>query len=190
MCAPSPPITPRPPDACATSRRDVWCSSSAAPSATSTSPTPSSSWPRCGRALGGRCPALGADRQKSLDRLLPAYDDAGGVTAAFNKNVLGRINRELGGDFELDRFRHVALWNEERSRVEMHLESLQHQTVRVRALGTAFTFARGERIHTESSHKYSDTHIDRLLTRSGFVRERSFVDDAGSFGVHVARAES
>ena len=131
---------------------------------------------------------LGADRKKSPARLLPAYDDSRGVTAAFNKNVLGRINRDLGGEFDLDAFRHVALWNEGLSRIEMHLESVREQVVRVRALGASFAFARGERIHTESSHKYEDEHIDRLLAAARFARERSFTDGEGAFGVHVARA--
>lgn len=130
---------------------------------------------------------LGADRKKSPERLLPAYDDASGVTAAFNKNILARINRELGGEFELDAFRHVALWNEELSRVESYLESLRPQRVRVAELDAWFSFDRGERIHTESSHKYSDAHIERLLSTAGFVRERSFFDDEGLFGVHLAR---
>lgn len=130
---------------------------------------------------------LGADKKKSPERLLAAYDDARGLTAAFNKNVLSRINRELGADFELEAFRHVALWNEERSRIEMHLESLAAQRVRIAALGRTVWLAEGERIHTESSHKYTDEHVEALLGRAGFRREQSFADEQGLFGVHLAR---
>jgi L-histidine Nalpha-methyltransferase len=141
------------------------------------------------RGLGsGEALLLGADCQKSLDVLLPAYDDASGVTARFNKNVLARINRELGASIELESFRHVALWNEERSRIEMHLESLCDQKVCVPALGCQFEFRRGERIHTESSHKYSVEQVSRLFAQSGFTLEQSFYDERRWFGVHLARA--
>jgi L-histidine N-alpha-methyltransferase len=138
---------------------------------------------RSGEAL-----LLGADAKKPLDVLLPAYDDASGATARFNKNVLARINRELGAEIDLDSFRHVALWNEERSRIEMHLESVRAQTVCVPALDSEFEFRRGERIHTESSHKYSTEQVSRLFRESGFALERSFHDEKRWFGVHVARA--
>jgi L-histidine N-alpha-methyltransferase len=131
---------------------------------------------------------LGADRKKSPDVLIPAYDDAQGVTAAFNKNLLARINRELGADFDLAEFDHVALWNDELSRVEMHLESRSEQRVHVARLGLDLCFAAGERIHTESSHKYSDEAVQDLLDRSGFDLEQSFFDGERRFGVHVARA--
>ena len=94
--------------------------------------------------------------------LIPAYDDAAGVTAAFNKNVLARINRELGGRFDPARFRHVARWNEALSRIEMHLESLDHQSVPIEALGIVVHFRPGETIHTESSVKYDLAHVGRL----------------------------
>jgi L-histidine Nalpha-methyltransferase len=141
------------------------------------------------RGLGsGEALLLGADAKKSLDVLLPAYDDASGVTARFNKNVLARINRELGAEIDLDSFRHVALWNEERSRIEMHLESVRAQTIGVPALAAEFEFRHGERIHTESSHKYSTDQVSRLFRESGFTLERSFHDEKRWFGVHVARA--
>jgi dimethylhistidine N-methyltransferase len=130
---------------------------------------------------------LGADFKKSPDVLIPAYDDAAGVTAAFNKNVLARINRELGGRFDLDRFRHVARWNVGASRIEMHLESLADQVVAVDTLGLRVPFRRGETIHTESSVKYDEARIDALFAASGFARERTFTDDARRFGVHIAR---
>ncbi len=131
---------------------------------------------------------LGTDLRKPLEVLLPAYDDARGVTAAFNRNVLARINRELGGHFVLGRFRHVALWNEAASSVEMHLESTVEQRVRIDALELEIPFRAGERIHTESSHKYDEPRIDRLLGAAGLVRERSFFDERRWFGVHLARA--
>jgi L-histidine Nalpha-methyltransferase len=138
----------------------------------------------------GDCLLLGADRKKDPARLIAAYDDGAGVTAAFNKNVLARINRELGGEFQVDRFRHVAIWNEERSRIEMHLESMADQTVGIEALEMEVRFAAGERIFTESSNKYDTARIDALLGRAGFRRERTFSDAEGLFGVHVARVEA
>ncbi len=141
------------------------------------------------KALGsGACLVLGTDLRKSADVLLPAYDDAAGVTAAFNKNVLGRINRELGGRFELDRFRHVARWNEAASRIEMHLESLVRQEVTVDQLGLRVRFDAGETIHTESSIKYGQARVDRLLAAGGFRIETTFHDHQNRFAVHLAVA--
>jgi dimethylhistidine N-methyltransferase len=139
--------------------------------------------------LPGAALLLGTDMKKSPARLVPAYDDASGVTAEFNKNVLRRINRELGGQFDLGLFRHVALWNEPASRVEMHLEAGVEHDVSIEALGLRVKFHRGERIHTESSIKYDLPRVDALLGRSGFVREATFSDDQGAFGVHLARAQ-
>lgn len=131
---------------------------------------------------------LGTDLRKSLDTLLPAYDDADGVTAQFNKNVLVRINRELDATFEVDGFRHVAVWNERASCVEMHLESMRDQRVRIGRLGIDVDFVRGERIHTESSHKYDDRRVDRLLEDAGMTRAQTFCDDRRWFGLHLARS--
>lgn len=133
---------------------------------------------------------LGTDLRKDPAILVPAYDDARGVTAAFNKNVLARINRELGGCFEVDRFAHVALWNDERSRIEMHLESLCEQRVAIDAIGAEIRFRQGERIHTESSVKYDEPRVDAMLRAAGFVRERSFTDPERLFAVHLARVPS
>lgn len=130
---------------------------------------------------------LGTDLKKAPQVLLPAYDDRAGVTAAFNRNVLARINRELGGHFVLERFRHVALWNASDSCVEMHLESDRDQVVNVDALDLRLRLNRGERIHTESSVKYDDQSLNELLARSGFSREHTFMDADGWFGVHLAR---
>jgi L-histidine N-alpha-methyltransferase len=131
---------------------------------------------------------LGADLVKSPEVLLAAYDDASGVTAAFNKNLLTRINRELAGEFALDQFRHVALWNEAASRIEMHLESLVDQTVPIGALNMSVHLSAGERIHTESCHKYDEARVDRLLRSAGLVRVRSYVDRGRLFADHLVRA--
>jgi L-histidine Nalpha-methyltransferase len=132
---------------------------------------------------------LGADLRKSPDVLLPAYDDAAGVTAAFNKNVLVRINRELGGNFDLDRFRHVARWNDAASQIEMHLESTRVQEVTIERLGLRVRFDARETIHTESSVKYDLPRVERLLAAGGFTLETTFYDGPERlFGVHFARA--
>lgn len=144
-----------------------------------------------GGALGPRgALLLGTDLRKDPSRLIPAYDDAQGVTAAFNLNVLTRLNRELGADFDLARFRHVARWNERASRVEMHLASVGAQTVSVRALGLTVAFADGETIHTESSVKYDLPRVDALLSAAGLVRVRTFTDPENLFAVHLARSSS
>lgn len=130
---------------------------------------------------------LGTDLRKSPSILVPAYDDPQGVTAAFNKNVLARINRELGGDFDLGAFAHVALWNPPTSRMEMYLESLCAQTARVAALGRTFDFAVGERMHTENSYKYTPAAVDRILHAAGFSRARTWTDQRRYFALHLAR---
>ena len=130
---------------------------------------------------------LGADFAKSPKVLIPAYDDAQGVTAAFNKNVLARINRELDANFDLDAFRHVALWNRRCSRMEMHLESTIAQQVFIPMLDMDLSFAEGERIHTENSYKYTDEMIESILRESGFKLEQSWQDRRKWFGVHLAR---
>ena len=119
--------------------------------------------------------------------LLPAYDDAAGVTAEFNKNVLVRINRELGGRFELERFAHEARWNAEASAIEMHLVSRGAQRVDIEALELAVDFADGESIHTESSAKYDDARIHGIIRAAGFVPEHDYLDERGWFGLHFCR---
>jgi dimethylhistidine N-methyltransferase len=132
---------------------------------------------------------LGVDLRKSRSALERAYDDTAGVTARFNLNLLRRINRELDGNFLLGRFRHRALWNERVGRVELYLESVRRQRIRIGALGLTVPFAAGERIHTEWSYKYSPSEIDRLAGRAGLVVERRWLDDAGRFSVNLlARA--
>jgi L-histidine N-alpha-methyltransferase len=111
---------------------------------------------------------LGTDLVKPKSELLLAYDDPLGVTAAFNRNLLVRVNRELGGDFDVNRFAHRALWNEAESRVEMHLVSQQRQRVRVRAAEVDITFDAEEPIWTESSYKYRLEDVAAMLERCGF----------------------
>ena len=130
---------------------------------------------------------LGTDFAKSPKVLLPAYNDAQGVTAAFNKNILARLNRELDADFDLDAFRHIAIWNKHCSRMEMHLESASAQQVFLPMLDMDVTFAAGERIHTENSYKYTIEMVETILRESGFKLETSWQDRQKWFGVHLAR---
>jgi dimethylhistidine N-methyltransferase len=128
---------------------------------------------------------LGADLRKDPDVLLDAYDDPLGVTAAFNLNLLGRINRELGGDFDLKLFSHVASWDDADGCMRIHLASLVEQTVEIQALGIRASFAEGETIHTEDSRKYDLASIDRLAVAAGFERVRTWTDTAGRFSSNL-----
>ncbi len=130
---------------------------------------------------------LGTDMVKTRKILLPAYDDAQGVTAEFNKNMLRRLNRELGADFDPDAFRHVARWNAQQSRMEMHLESLQMQTVEIRSLRLQIEFLPGEQIHTENSYKYTMPAVWNMLSRAGFQLVQTWFDRKKWFGLHLAR---
>jgi uncharacterized SAM-dependent methyltransferase len=123
---------------------------------------------------------------KNTSMLLAAYDDAAGVTAKFNKNLLVRINRELDGNFNPQLFRHQARWNEEHSRIEMHLESLLPQRVAVRALDMEVRFSRGETIHTENSYKFTDQRVVSLLKRAGFRLRQQWSDANRWFTVYLA----
>lgn len=125
---------------------------------------------------------VAADRKKDRAVLEAAYDDRRGVTAAFNLNLLARVNRELGGDFALDRFGHRAFYDETHGRIEMHLVSLADQTAR--AGGESFVFARGEPIRTEYSYKYDPQGFADLASRAGLQAEREWTDAKGWFGVH------
>jgi dimethylhistidine N-methyltransferase len=129
---------------------------------------------------------IGIDLEKDERVLYDAYNDAAGVTARFNLNVLERINRELGGNFDLSAFRHRAIYNRERHRVEMHLISSRAQTVRL--LGRTFSFRPGESIHTESSYKYSLERFTALARGSGWTMRTSWTDAASMFSVHVLAA--
>ncbi len=130
---------------------------------------------------------LGTDMVKPAEILVPAYDDAQGVTAAFNKNILAHINRELAANFNLDNFIHVALWNPECSRMEMYLESTSPQVVEIRQLGTRIHLNKGERIHTENSYKFTQSILDAILDMAGFVPEHTWMDEKGWFALHLAR---
>lgn len=131
---------------------------------------------------------LGTDMRKSTDLLLPAYDDASGVTARFNLNVLARINREFDADFDLECFAHVAIWNERDSRIEMHLESLADQLVHINSLDLSVPFVSGETIHTENSYKFTPSMIASMAAGGGFRIERSWSDERAWFTVTLLRA--
>jgi L-histidine N-alpha-methyltransferase len=131
---------------------------------------------------------LGVDHVKERSVLVRAYDDEAEVTAAFNKNVLTRINRELGGDFNLRLFRHRARWNHEHARIEMHLESLIAQQVRIEALELDVRFARGETIHTENSYKFTRKAVVSMLEQAGFSLMQCWSDEREWFGVYLATA--
>ena len=133
---------------------------------------------------------LGIDRRKDRETLERAYDDPQGVTARFNLNLLGRINRELGGHFDLGSFRHRALYDEPPGRVEMHLVSLARQRVRIDALGATVSFEAGETIHTENSYKFSSGEIAALASEAGLVVDRDWRDDEELFSLCLLRADS
>jgi dimethylhistidine N-methyltransferase len=124
---------------------------------------------------------LGADRIKDAAQLEAAYDDAAGVTARFNLNLLVRANRELGADFDLTGFRHRAIWNPDQARVEMHLVSLRSQTVHL--AGQPFEFQAGESLHTESSYKFDLPRLDSLAKAGGWRIEATWTDDREAFSV-------
>ncbi len=141
------------------------------------------------RTLGAGAQFLiGIDMVKPVPTLLRAYNDELGVTAAFNLNLLERINRELWGDFDLNAFAHDAIWNERDSRIEMHLRSLAFQTVRV--AGHDFTFRRGETIHTENSHKYSREAFTRLAAEAGWAIEAQWTDAETPYGLFLMKPQS
>ncbi len=141
------------------------------------------------RLLGeGAAFLVGIDLVKDTATLVAAYDDALGVTAAFNKNLLSRINRELGGDFNLDAFAHRAVWNDVDSRIEMHLMSLRDQTVHV--AGRAFRFAAGETLHTENSHKFTLEGFAGLAASAGWQVEQQWASAAPAFGMVLLRART
>src|ERR1700761_3134331 len=127
---------------------------------------------------------LAPSRNKSVEQLIAAYDDAAGVTAAFNKNILARLNRELGADFNLEAFRHRAYWNPQDSRIEMHLVSAIAQTVTID--GERIVFSPGESIHTENSYKFTERTLVELLHDSGYSSPHWFEDTDHRFAVALA----
>jgi dimethylhistidine N-methyltransferase len=142
---------------------------------------------RIRRTVGtGGMLVLGVDRRKDPAVLNAAYDDPHGVTAAFNLNMLRRINREIGADFDVRRFRHLAFFNDRDSRVEMHLVSTEDQTVDI--AGTIVELARSETIWTESSYKYDEEQLANVVGAAGFSIERLWTDAESYFWTSVLRA--
>ena len=135
----------------------------------------------------GDCILLGVDLVKPASILLPAYNDAAGVTAEFNRNLLARLNRELGAEFDAAAFAHRALWNQEQSRMEMHLVSGCAQTVRIGALDLTVKFEAGESIHTENSYKYAPGQAEALLRGADFHPLQIWKDEQEWFAVVLAR---
>lgn len=131
---------------------------------------------------------LGADLKKSADVLTAAYDDELGVTAAFNLNVLARINRELGGAFDLKKFTHRAVYNERQGRMEMHLVSHERQTVRIPAMHMEVSFDAGETIHTENSYKFDAEQLAALAHDTGFALRKTWHDEAQRFSFNLLTA--
>lgn len=130
---------------------------------------------------------IGMDRVKSPDILVPAYDDARGVTAAFNLNLLDRINRELAGTMPVDAFRHRAIWNAGAARIEMHLEAQRDVSFTVE--GRGFAIAAGETIHTENSHKYGPNGGRMLLRAGGWTPIREWTDPQDWFALMLCEAQ-
>jgi dimethylhistidine N-methyltransferase len=128
---------------------------------------------------------LGADLRKAPEVLLPAYNDAEGVTAAFNLNLLRRLNREAAADFELRQFRHQAIWNADAGRIEMHLVSSRDQAVQV--AGQTIMIAREESIHTENSYKFTPNMLRDIASAAGWELYRSWTDPANYFGIFLLR---
>jgi dimethylhistidine N-methyltransferase len=132
---------------------------------------------------------LGADVEKSVQDMLLAYDDPAGVTAAFNLNLLARINRELGGDFNLRHFEHYVRYQEIDRRIDMHLRSTRNQTVSIRAADFTFTIREGETIWTEACHKFRVEEIPGIALRTGFLCEAQWIDTEWAFAENLLIAD-
>jgi L-histidine Nalpha-methyltransferase len=132
---------------------------------------------------------LGTDLEKDIATQILAYDDPAGVTAAFNLNILARINRELGANFNLAQFRHQARWNEDQRRIEMHLRSLARQTVTIPAANLRVMLAEGETIWTESSHKYRPEGVVAMAQRAGFRVDGQWIDQEWPFAQNLLIAQ-
>jgi dimethylhistidine N-methyltransferase len=130
---------------------------------------------------------IGVDLKKDKKLLEDAYDDAAGITAQFNLNLLKRINRELGADFDLNGWQHKAFYNQTLGRIEMHLASKQAQTVKIN--GSDFSFKKDETIHTENSYKYSTDEFIGLAAKAGFQSDALWIDENHLFSVHLFRVE-
>ncbi len=130
---------------------------------------------------------IGVDLKKNKQILEAAYDDSAGITALFNLNLLTRINRELDGNFDLSKWQHKAIYNDEVGRIEMYLVSQTDQTVKIK--DSAFSFAKGEMIHTENSYKYTRDEFITLAAKAGFQSEALWVDENNLFSVHLFRVQ-
>jgi L-histidine N-alpha-methyltransferase len=135
--------------------------------------------------LPGDALLLGTDLEKDINVQILAYDDPAGVTAAFNLNILGRINRELGANFDLSAFRHEARWNAVERRIEMHLLSLRRQTIEIPAAGLRLMLNEGESIWTESSHKYKAQEVLEMAAATGFRCEGQWIDAEWPFAQNL-----
>ena len=132
--------------------------------------------------------SIAADMHRAKGLLEAAYNDALGVTAAFNLNVLARINRELGGNFDLRAFQHHAFYNAEVGRVEIYIESTRDQTVTIGQINMEVQFGEGEQIHTENSYKYDLEDIGKFASETGFTRARTWLDKGQQFSSNLLRA--
>jgi dimethylhistidine N-methyltransferase len=141
------------------------------------------------RLRAGDALLIGFDLVKPVETMLEAYDDPAGVTAAFNLNLLGRINRELGGDFDLRAFAHQARWDDPHQCMEMHLRSLRRQTATIRDGGFRADFEAGETIWTESSHKFRAADIERIASEAGFHQQQQWIDEEWPFAENLWTAE-
>ena len=131
---------------------------------------------------------IGFDLKKDIETLLAAYDDQQGITASFNKNLLSRINDELGGNFNLDTFEHVARYNENKGRIEMHLKSTTEQTVSINK--ELFEFLEGETIHTENCYKFTEENFTAMSSKAGLYPVKTWTDDQNLFAVMLLRTTS
>ena len=131
---------------------------------------------------------IGADLKKDPAILNAAYNDRAGINAAFNLNLLERVNRELGGDIDVARFEHLAFYSEAQGRMELYLQSLADQTATI--AGRTFRFAEGERIHTENSYKYAIPEFHALAAQAGFRAVQTWTDQRQLFSVHYFRQVS
>ncbi|HEY1577122.1 MAG TPA: L-histidine N(alpha)-methyltransferase [Terracidiphilus sp.] len=130
---------------------------------------------------------LGTDLVKEESTLVAAYQDIQGVTAAFNLNILHRLNRELDANFDHSSFRHCARWNSLESRIEMHLESTSNQVIQIPAAGLELDFRAGETIHTENSYKFTDETLGALLVDSGFAPDLTWKDAREWYALTLSR---
>ena len=131
---------------------------------------------------------IGFDLKKDIETLLAAYDDQRGITSSFNKNLLSRINDELGGNFNLDTFEHVARYNENKGRIEMHLKSTTEQTVLINK--ELFEFLEGETIHTENCYKFTKESFTAMSSKAGLYPVKTWTDDQNLFAVMLLRTTS